>query len=238
MMQAQQMAQAVEKLLKGPDLQREFKIEIETDSTIRADLSRAQQNISGFVTGLGEFMTSVGPAVQAGFMPPEIAVKFIGTFSRNFKLGREAEALTDEWVKFLEDKAKQPPQPSPRRRRPKWRCRASHAGNGRSRQRARQGRPRRRSAGHPAEERHGTAEKQAELAMKEKELQLKEREMGLKAQGPCSRSTPSRCRRCRRRPASPARCRAKDAEHEDARRASEIDFMKQKQAMRPNGAAR
>lgn len=95
------------------DLQREFAIEIETDSTIRADLSRTQQNISGFITGLGSYFESVGPAVQAGYMPPEIAVGLASAFARMFKLGREADDLLDTWVKLLEEKAKQPPQPPP-----------------------------------------------------------------------------------------------------------------------------
>jgi len=100
-------------LLKGGDLRREFVIEIETDSTIRADLARAQENVSGFVTGFGTFIQSVGPAVEAGMMPGPIAVKLLSSFARNFKLGREAETTMDEWVKFLEDQAKQPPAPPP-----------------------------------------------------------------------------------------------------------------------------
>jgi hypothetical protein len=98
-------------LLKGGDLRREFVIEIETDSTIRADLARAQENVSGFVTGFGTYIQSVGPAVQAGMMPGPIAVKLLASFARNFKLGREAETTMDEWVKFLEEQAKQPPAP-------------------------------------------------------------------------------------------------------------------------------
>ncbi len=95
------------------DLQREFAIEIETDSTIRADLARAQENISGFVTGFGTFIQAVGPAVQAGYMPAEAAVGLLQAFARNFKLGREAETVMDEWKKFLEQKAQQPPAPPP-----------------------------------------------------------------------------------------------------------------------------
>ncbi|HEY1035004.1 MAG TPA: hypothetical protein VGE09_08485 [Pseudoxanthomonas sp.] len=101
------------KLLKGGDLRREFVIEIETDSTIRADLARAQENVAGFVTGFGTFIQSVGPAVEAGMMPPTIAVKLLSSFARNFKLGREAETALDEWQKELEQKAQQPPAPPP-----------------------------------------------------------------------------------------------------------------------------
>lgn len=100
-------------LMKGGDLRREFVIEIETDSTIRADLARAQENVAGFVTGFGTFIQSVGPAVEAGMMPPTIAVKLLSSFARNFKLGREAETALDEWQKELEQKAQQPPAPPP-----------------------------------------------------------------------------------------------------------------------------
>ena len=95
------------------DLQREFAIEIETDSTIRADLSRTQENIAGFVTGFGAFLESVGPAVEAGYMPPETAVGLLRAFARYYKLGREAETIMDDWEKKLVEKAKQPPAPPP-----------------------------------------------------------------------------------------------------------------------------
>jgi hypothetical protein len=95
------------------DMQREFAIEIETDSTIQADLGRTQQNISAFITGLGAYFESIGPAVQMGYMPPEIAVGMAGAFARNFKLGREADDLFDQWAKQVEEKAKQPQQGPP-----------------------------------------------------------------------------------------------------------------------------
>lgn len=100
-------------LMKGGDLQREFVIEVETDSTIRADMTRTQQNMSGFITGFGQFVQSVGPAVQAGMMPGPIAVRLLGAMARPFKLGREAEAVMDEWQRVLEQQAQQPPQPPP-----------------------------------------------------------------------------------------------------------------------------
>lgn len=114
MMQADEQAKRAVSLIKGGDLQREFAIEIETDSTIRADLSRAQENVAGFVQGFGTFIQSVGPAVQAGMMPGPIAVKLLTSFARNFKLGREAETALDEWTKYLEQQAQQPPKPDPK----------------------------------------------------------------------------------------------------------------------------
>lgn len=242
-MEAQQMAQAVEALLKGPDLQREFIVEIETDSTIRADLSRAQQNVSGFVTGLGEFMTGVGPAVQAGFMPPEVAVKFIGVFSRNFKLGREAETLVDEWVKALEKKAKQPPPPDPEQQKAQMEMQQMQA-EAQAKQADRAAELQFKQQEHQMD----LQMRQAEMAMKEKELALKEREMGLKAQAMQTEMAMKQqgaqaehainMQSMQEQAQFDSQERASNAEHEDSRRESEIAFMKQKQAMKPaNGAA-
>lgn len=95
------------------DLAREFSIDIETDGTIKADLSRAQENVAGFVQGFGGFIESVGPAVQAGLMTPVEAVGLLRTFARNFKLGRQADHILDQWQARLEMLAKQPPRPPP-----------------------------------------------------------------------------------------------------------------------------
>ena len=101
-----------QQLMKS-DLSREFNIDIETDGTIKADLSRSQENVGAFVQGLASYFDAVGPAVQAEFMTPVEAVGLLRTFARNFKLGRQADNILDEWAKRLETLAKQPPQPPP-----------------------------------------------------------------------------------------------------------------------------
>ena len=82
-------------LLRNETL-RDYRVDIETDSTIRADLSRDQQNIAQFVQGFGTFIQSVGPAVQAGFMPMPAAATLLKAFSRSFKLGRDAEDAIED----------------------------------------------------------------------------------------------------------------------------------------------
>jgi hypothetical protein len=79
------------KAVMASDALRAFRVDIETDSTIQADLSQAQQNMSGFVEGLGAFAQAMGPAVQAGLMPLDIVADLLTGFARNFKLGRQAE---------------------------------------------------------------------------------------------------------------------------------------------------
>jgi hypothetical protein len=231
--QALEMAQAVEAMIKGPDLQREFKIEIETDSTIRADLSRAQQNISGFVTGLGEFMQGVGPAVQAGYMPPEVAVKFIGIFSRNFKLGREAETLTDEWVKAVEKKSKEPPPPDPEAEKVKAEM-AIKQQDAATKQQAMQQQAELKAQEAQAkmameQEKHTLKlrEIEAKLMAQQEELQMQREELGMKRQEMQAEAEVS------------AFERQSDVAFNAEKRAGELDFIKQKQAMKPtNGASK
>lgn len=81
-------------LLKADPLRR-YRIDVETDSTIRADLARQQQNIAGFVQGFGSFVTSVGPAVQTGALPMPVVTEMIKSFARVFKLGRGVEEALD-----------------------------------------------------------------------------------------------------------------------------------------------
>jgi hypothetical protein len=70
---------------------RDYRVDIETDSTIRADLTQEQQNIAQFVQGFGTFIQSIGPAVQEGFVPQKDAATLLKSFARSFKLGRDAE---------------------------------------------------------------------------------------------------------------------------------------------------
>lgn len=77
------------------DAMRTYRVDIETDSTIQADVARAQQNASGFIAGFGQFMQAVGPAVQAGALPVEVARTMLQSFARSFKLGRSVEDAID-----------------------------------------------------------------------------------------------------------------------------------------------
>jgi len=79
----------VEALLRN-DAMRCFRIDIETDSTIQADTARRQQNLVQFIEGVGSFIQSIGPAVQAGAIPMEFAKSFLVAASREFKLPRQA----------------------------------------------------------------------------------------------------------------------------------------------------
>lgn len=77
------------------DALRSWRIDVETDSTIQADVQRTQRNISEFIGGFAQFIQAIGPAVEAGAMPQEAAVGMMKSFARAFKLPRQAMDALD-----------------------------------------------------------------------------------------------------------------------------------------------
>jgi hypothetical protein len=126
--QAQQMQQPVpsevEDILKAPsleeveqimrnDLTRAYRIDVETDSTVRADLTKNQENMVQFVQGTAAYIQAVAPAIQGGLIPSELALTIFGSFARNFKLGRQVDIAIEQASEAAQEAAKQPPAPPP-----------------------------------------------------------------------------------------------------------------------------
>jgi hypothetical protein len=103
----------VEKLLRD-DALRGFRIDVESDSTIRSDMTRNQTMMTQFLTGTAEFIGAIGPAVQEGFFPAEAAVEIYSAFARNFRLGKQAEDALDSMADKAKAQADQPPKPDPK----------------------------------------------------------------------------------------------------------------------------
>jgi len=111
-----QVTPEMEQILRS-DLMRAYRIDIETDSTIQADVQKAQQQAGQFIQGAGTFFQAIGPAVQTGAMPPDVAIKLFMGLARPFKLGKQAEDALDKWEQEttakLEQQKQQPPQEPP-----------------------------------------------------------------------------------------------------------------------------
>ena len=82
------------------DAMRGYRVDIETDSTVQADVARLKTNAAEFVQGFGGFIQAVGPAVQAGAMPMDVVADLLIAFARNFKLGRQAEDALERMSKI------------------------------------------------------------------------------------------------------------------------------------------
>ncbi len=107
-----QLTPESEALLRS-DVLRSYKIDIESDSTIRADLTRNQQNMSEFVMGTANYIAAVAPAIESGIIPPDLAVEIYTSFSRNFKLGKQVEDALDRAAQSAREQAQQPQQQKP-----------------------------------------------------------------------------------------------------------------------------
>lgn len=85
---------------------RQFRIDIETDSTIAAIIQQDQKNITELLSGMTGFMQGVAPAVQAGALPMGAAKAIMLAAVRRFKMGSEVEDELDKIPDQL------PPQPN------------------------------------------------------------------------------------------------------------------------------
>jgi hypothetical protein len=92
------------------DVQRQYRIDVESDSTIRADLARSQENMSMFLQGTAQYIQATAPAVQANIISKKAAVVIYSSFARNYKLGKSAE---DALATLEEEAAKAEGQPDP-----------------------------------------------------------------------------------------------------------------------------
>jgi hypothetical protein len=123
--EAQQQAQAAEQarqqklgfLMQVQALMRQkvtsfYRIDVETDSTIQADLTRQKEEATGFMQAASAYFGSVAPLVQQGALPMDVAVEIFSSFSRMFNLGKSVEDALDELLTKAKEKANQPPQPS------------------------------------------------------------------------------------------------------------------------------
>ena len=86
---------------------RSYRIDVESDSTVRADVSRNQEQMNLFLQGTAQFIQAVGPAVQSGQFPPEVAMEIYSAFARSFKLGKQAEDALDGLSQKLAEQQQQ-----------------------------------------------------------------------------------------------------------------------------------
>jgi len=84
-----------------------YRIDVETDSTVKADMSKSKQDMTEFLAGTAQYIQAVGPAVQAGMMPGPLAVEIYASFARTFRLGKQA----DDALAQMAEQAKQPQEP-------------------------------------------------------------------------------------------------------------------------------
>ncbi len=93
-------------LLRRP-LASYYRIDVESDSTIRADLTRQKQEVSQFLQGASAYFAAVAPLVQQGALPADAAVEIFASTSRMFNLGKSVEDTLEKMVSDARAKAEQ-----------------------------------------------------------------------------------------------------------------------------------
>lgn len=80
------------------DMQRAYRIDIETNSTVEPEAVEDQKNIADLMNALGQYLNGVGPLVAKGVMPFEVAQSMLLAITRRFRFGSEIE----EYVKGMQ----------------------------------------------------------------------------------------------------------------------------------------
>jgi type II secretory pathway pseudopilin PulG len=100
--EVQQQLQQAQELLAKPswedvlgllknDVQRAYRIDIETNSTIDASASEDKQDISDLLNALSQFMNGIAPLVQEGVMPADVAKEMLLAVCRRYTFGPQLE---------------------------------------------------------------------------------------------------------------------------------------------------
>lgn len=88
-LQAPQWA-AILKMLKN-DTQRQYRIDIETNSTVDLEATEDQKNMQEILGAIGQFLQAVGPLVVNGSMPFQVAQSMLLGIVRRYRFGTEVE---------------------------------------------------------------------------------------------------------------------------------------------------
>lgn len=106
-----QITPGMQALMQQPTLAG-YRVDVESDSTVRADLTRQKGEMTEFLAGTGQFFGAMGPVVQQAPEMAEPMSEVYSSFARVFKLGKQAEDALERMSKMAKQAASQP-RPNP-----------------------------------------------------------------------------------------------------------------------------
>ena len=86
-----------------------YRIDVESDSTVRADLESGRREMAEFLAGTAQFFTAMAPIVAQAPAAAGPAVEMYSAFARQFNLGKQAEDALDQFAQITQQAASQPP---------------------------------------------------------------------------------------------------------------------------------
>lgn len=89
-----------------------YRIDVESNSTVAADLQQGRQEMAEFLNGTGSYFSAMAPIAQQSPQAIEPIAEIYGSFARQFNLGKQAEDALERLVAMAKEIAKNPP-PNP-----------------------------------------------------------------------------------------------------------------------------
>lgn len=99
-----------EALLRDPAAQ--YRIDVESDSTVRADLSRMRGELGEFLNGTAQYFNVMAPLVAQAPEAAEPVADIYGAFARLHNLGKQGEDAIERLIEIAKGAAKEP-RPNP-----------------------------------------------------------------------------------------------------------------------------
>lgn len=94
------------------DISKQFRINVETDSTVRADLTQKKKEMAEFLAGSAQFFQVASGIVQTQPAAAEPMAEIYAASARMFRLGKEAEDALERFTMMAKEMANNPP-PNP-----------------------------------------------------------------------------------------------------------------------------
>lgn len=90
-----------------------YRIDVESDSTVRADLTRRRGEMGQFLEGTGAFFGTMAPLVAQAPQLASPVAELYAAFARQFSLGKQAEDAIEMLAAMARQAGAQPPPPPP-----------------------------------------------------------------------------------------------------------------------------
>ena len=86
-----------------------YRIDVESDSTVRADLTGRREEMARFLEGSAQFFGAMAPVVQSAPGAAGPVAEIYAAFARQFALGKQAEDAIENMAEMAREMAKNPP---------------------------------------------------------------------------------------------------------------------------------
>jgi hypothetical protein len=171
-----EVTEGMQVLMQEPVLT-SYRVNVESDSTVRADLTRQKQDMAEFVNGTANYFKTMGPMMAQAPDAAEPIIEMYRAMASVFNLGRAGEEALEKLVDAARKAAKQP-RPNPEAEAAK----AEAEAKARDREAAIAEKDRdfkMKEAAAASAERREAAKEQRQIAYEERLFALKERAAGL-----------------------------------------------------------